>query len=350
MIKNAIYRTSLEKAICNLPLNKGSFLVTGASGLIGSCLIDMLMTANFHGSHFEVYALGRNLKKMSERFKAYEKTSFFHYIEQDIRRPLDKNLQVDYIIHGASLADPRSYTQHPAETMLTILQGTINSLDYCKDHKDTRMLLLSSFEVYGDNNHDEYSEKDYGAINMNNLRSCYPESKRNAELLARCYVKEYGVNTLIARLCSIYGPTMSDYDSKAHAQFIRNALNLEKVVLKSNGSQRRTYCYVIDAVTALLTILVKGNNGDVYNVSYENSVTTISDLARCISEIVGTEVVYELPSDTERFGYSPEKNCILNNEKLCSLGWKGKYSLKDGLEETLDILIEKKDYYNERNQ
>ena len=340
MINNAIYRTVLEGIAGDLPMKKGRFLVTGASGLIGSCLVDMLMMANSNGSNFDVYALGRNPKKLSERFKAFENSPFLHLIIQNVCHPIDINLQVDYIVHGASLADPRKYALYPAETMLTILQGTINMLDYCKTHKDTRMLLLSTFEVYGDNGHDEYSEEDFGIVDMNLLRSCYPESKRSAELLTRCFVEEYGVNAIIARLCSIYGPTMTDDDSKAHAQFIRNALSREKVVMKSKGCQRRTYCYVIDAVAAIVTILAKGENGEVYNISYENSIATIAEVAHCVSEVTGTDVVYQLPDETERCSFSVPHNCILNNEKLRSLGWQGHYGLKEGLIETLDILKE----------
>lgn len=338
MINNAIYRAALERIIGDLPLKNGRILVTGASGLIGSCLTDMLMMANSNGSNFDVYALGRNQKILSERFKAFKDSPFLHIINQDIRYPLDINLQVDYIVHGASMADPRKYSLYPAETMLTILQGTINMLNYCKTHKHTRLLFLSTFEVYGDNGRDEYSEEDFGMVDMNLLRSCYPESKRSAELLTRCFVEEYGVNAIIARLCSVYGPTMTGDDSKAHAQFIRNALSGKKIVMKSKGSQRRTYCYVMDAVAALVAILAKGENGEVYNISYENSVATIAEVARCVSELAGTDVVYELPDETERLSFSTPQNCILNNEKLRSLGWQGHYGLIEGLIETLDIL------------
>lgn len=338
MVENSIYRTALENVVKDIPLSGGRLLVTGASGLIGSCLIDMLMLANDYGKHFEVYALGRSQQKMAERFRAFVKSPYLHLIEHDIRNPLCLDIELDYIIHGASNADPRNYALYPVETMLITLDGVYNILEYCKKHMKTRMLLLSTFEVYGNKGIDEYSEVDFGATDINLVRSCYPESKRSAEVLIRCYVQEYRVNALIARLCSIYGPTMAKDDSKAHAQFIRNALKHENIVLKSKGDQRRTYCYVIDAVTGLFSVLANGISGEAYNISYENSVATIAEVAKTVSEIAGTKVIFNLPDEVESRGFSVPQNCILRNEKLRSLGWNGKYSLRRGLEETIKVL------------
>lgn len=340
MITNDIYRYALEKAITQIPLTGGRVMVTGASGLIGSCLIDLLMLSNEFGKDFEIYAIGRSREKLTKRFKGFEGNPRLHFLEQDIRNPLNIDIEIDYIIHGASNADPRNYALYPAETMLINLQGIINVLDYCKIHKSCRLLLLSTFEVYGNNGNDEYAESDFGAIDMNQVRSCYPESKRSSEILTLCYVQEYGVNASIARLCSIYGPTMAKDDSKAHAQFIRNALNHENIVLKSKGEQRRTYCYVIDAVTGLLSVLANGISDEVYNISNEDSIASIAEVAKTVSEIAGTKVVFNLPDEVEARGFSKPQNCILKNDKLRSLGWKGKYKIKEGLKETIDILTE----------
>ena len=338
MITNEIYRNALEESITQIPLTGGRVMVTGASGLIGSCLIDMLMLANQQGRNFEIYAIGRSKEKLSRRFNSFDGNPRLHFVEQDIRNPLSVDVEVDYIIHGASNADPRNYSLYPAETMLINLQGTTNVLNYCKVHKSCRLLLLSTFEVYGNNGKDEYAEDDFGTIDQNQIRSCYPESKRSAEILTRCYVHEYGVNASIARLCSIYGPTMAPDDSKAHAQFVRNALKHKDIVLKSKGEQRRTYCYVIDAVTGLFSVLANGISGEVYNISNEDSIASIAEVAQTDAEIAGTKVTFSLPDEIEARGFSKPQNCILKNDKLLSLGWKGKYTLKDGLKETIEIL------------
>lgn len=338
MIENTLYREALKRVIPEITLNDGSVLVTGATGLIGSCIVDLLMLSNLEGRHFEIYALGRNKKKLQERFKSFLDSSYLHFVEQDIMSPLDGNILYDYIIHGASNADPRNYALYPAETMLINIEGARNVLNYCKDHHDTKALLMSTFEVYGNAGKDVYKEEDSGAVDLNMIRSCYPESKRSMEILTRCYVDEYGVLAVIGRLSSIYGPTMAKDDSKAHAQFIRNGLNKEDIVLKSKGEQRRTYCYVIDAVTGLLCVLAKGNCGEAYNIANEQSVASIAEVAQAVAEIAGTNVIMRLPDELEKKGYSKPQNCILDNAKLKLLGWNGHYNLKDGLGECLAIL------------
>lgn len=338
MVENAIYRKALENIVPEIAINDGKVLVTGASGLIGSCIIDLLLLANDFGRHFEVYALGRSKEKLSIRFKAFENSNLLNLIEQDIMRPLDDSVIYDYIIHGASNADPRNYALYPAETMLINFEGAKNILNYCKQHIKTKALLLSTFEVYGNIGKDIYAETDCGVIDINKIRSCYPESKRCMEILTRCYVDEYGVNAVIGRLSSIYGPTMAKDDSKAHAQFIRNGLNGENIILKSKAEQRRTYCYVIDAVTGLLCVLAKGENGEAYNIANENAVVSIADVAQTVAGNVGTKVVFNLPDDLEKKGYSEPQNCILDNTKLKTLGWEGHYSIQKGITECLSVL------------
>ena len=342
MTNNIIYRSALERVVPDIAINNSKILVTGASGLIGSCIIDLLMLANNHGREFEVYALGRNADKLKKRFSAFYQSPKLHFVEQDICAPLDNAISYDYIIHGASNADPRNYALYPAETMLINLEGARNVLNYCKEHPSTKALMMSTFEVYGNAGKDVYEESDSGIVDLNMIRSCYPESKRCMEILTRCYVDEYSVNAVIGRLCSIYGPSMAKDDSKAHAQFIRNGLKGENIVLKSKGEQRRTYCYVIDAVTGLLCVLADGSVGEAYNVANENSIVSIAEVAQTVAKISGTKVVYDFPDDVERKGFSIPQNCILDNTKLRQLGWKGIYDIKIGISETIMILKNQK--------
>lgn len=330
-----MYEESIRNLAKQLELRNASILVTGATGLIGSCAVDVLAVAsNEFGANIKIYALGRDKNKIGKRFGKNVMP-----IVQDIVDPLDKEMEYDYIIHGASNADPKSYAKQPVETILTNVIGNKNILDYCRTHLKTRMILTSSFEVYGEiKGQDVYSENMSGIIDQTMLRNGYPESKRCCELLVRSYVDEYGINAVIARLPSVYGPTMLNSDSKAHAQFIGNALNGESIVLKTKGEQKRTYCYVIDVVSALFKILCAGQNGEIYNISNENSVASIAEVAKTCAEMAGTEVVFDLSDAVEAKGFSQQKNCILDNKKLRNLGWSGKYSLRDGLAETLEYL------------
>ena len=333
-----MYEESVKMLASRLKLRNTSILVTGATGLIGSCVIDVLAKANDeYGANIKIYALSRSKNKIEKDFG----TRAFPVV-QDIVDSLDDTIEYDCIIHGASNADPKMYAVQPVETILTNIIGTKNVLDYCRKHRKTKMILTSSFEVYGElKGQDIYSENMSGIIDQTVLRNGYPESKRCCELLVRSYVDEYDVNAVIARLPSVYGPTMLASDSKAHAQFIRNALNGENVVLKSKGEQKRTYCYVIDVVSALFELLYAGKSGEIYNISNENSIASIAEVARICAEIAGTKVVFDSPDSVEAKGFSKSKNCILDSKKLRDLGWNGKYSLKDGLAETLECMRRK---------
>lgn len=335
---NPLYRTALERVLDAVEVNNKSFLITGASGLIGSCLIDILMLACEKGRTNQVYALGRSAKKLEKRFAKYLCNDNFHIIEQDICTPIGVGCKYDFIVHGASNADPINYAKYPVETMNTNLLGIINVMDYAKRNLNCKVELLSSFEVYGNLGKDEYVESDAGILDFNTLRACYPESKRAAEVVARCYAEEYCVDVTIGRLSSIYGPTMADDDSKAHAQFFRNALAGKDIVLKSKGEQKRTYCYVIDAVTAILYVLFHGGKGEAYNISNENSIVTIAEFAQIVAELSNRAVACDLPSELEKKGFSKPQNCILDNAKLRSLGWTGHYDIVSGISETIRIL------------
>ena len=220
------YNDGLRQVAETLPIKAGKILVTGATGLIGSCCIDALLYANeYCGCRFEIFALGRSQEKISKRFKGKVTP-----VVQDVVMPLTLDVVFDYIIHAASNADPKMYALQPAETILTNVIGTKNVLEYCKKNIDTRLLLTSTFEVYGKiDGIDVYSENMVGLVDFHMLRNGYTESKRCAEMLVNSYIDEYGINAVICRLASIYGPTMLLNDSKAHAQFIRNALHGENI-------------------------------------------------------------------------------------------------------------------------
>ena len=332
------YLQSIRRVAEGISIEEGTFLITGASGLIGTCMTDALTEAcRSLGKRFVIYAMGRSMEKLRARFGADPEVIC---VAQNAADPISVG-KVDYIIHAASNADPRKYALQPVETMLTNVLGAKSVLDYCRG-KQTRALLTSSFEVYGKKpDGGEYREEDCGIIDTGVLRNSYPESKRCAEMLFRASFDEYGVNGVIARLSSVYGPTMQPDDSKAHAQFLRNALAGEPIVLKSPGTQRRTYCYVMDAVSGLFRVLLAGKAGETYNIG--NTSATIAEVAGEIAGISGTDVVFDLPDDTERKGFSIPQDCVLNTEKTRALGWNPEYDLRRGLEETLAVLRAERD-------
>jgi len=322
-------------------LKKKSILITGATGLIGTFLIDLLMYRNNkYNDEIIIYAIGRNKEKALTRFKEYFNSSFFIFIQQDIQSPLELNASVDFIIHGASNTHPIAYANEPINTILLSILGTKSILDFTSTHHVKRTLFLSTVEIYGENLGDvEIFKEDYcGYIDCNTLRACYPESKRAAEALCQAYINEKKTDIVIARCCRVYGPTMTDDDSKVIAQFIRNTINNENIVLKSKGDQLYSYCYVADICSALLVLLLNGKNGEAYNISDIDCNISLLQIAAIISEYTDKEIVFDIPSAVESAGYSKVTKALLDSSKLQEIGWVPKYRIEEGIIRTLNIL------------
>lgn len=316
-------------------LNNKVFLITGACGMIGAYLIKFLLYLNDSQKlNIQIYAVSRLKEKLEKCFKNNTKNLFF--IEQNLNIPFEFPQTFDYIIHAASNAHPLAFSQNPVDTMKTNLLGTISLLDMIKDTR-TRFLYISSGEIYGNNIDKPFVETDLGYIDTKSVRSCYPESKRAAETLCMAYKEQYNTDINIARLCYIYGPTITDDNSRADAQFLRNAINGEDIVLKSQGLQKRTYCYVADCVSALLTILLKAPSGEVYNVANPNSIVSVREYAQTLADIANVALKFDMPDEIESKGYSKQADSILNSQKLIDLGWNAKYSLLEGLKSTFEI-------------
>lgn len=314
------------------------FLITGATGLIGVCLIDALMKYNQQGANVMVYAVGRSKEKAAERLGEYYNDEHFQFIEQDVRQPLPSLLNVDYIIPLASNTHPLAYSQYPIETIEINVKGAEYALQKATEC-GAIVLYPSTVEVYGNaRGEDVFFEEYTGQLNLSTARSCYTESKRVSEALCQSYIAERGANVKIVRLCRIFGPTMLTSDSKASSQFIIKALNNEDIVLKSKGEQFFSYTYVADAVCAMLHVLINGENGVAYNISSENCNVHLRDFALMCAEWACRQVVYDLPSETEKKGFSVASKAILDNQRLSEIGWKSKYDFKQSIKRTLEIL------------
>ena len=338
-VKHPLYQEDLSmtgpyiKAMVNGKDNV-SILVIGATGLIGSFLVDALLNYNDKVVDcITVYAMGRSMERLKKRF-AYSSSDRLVLVQHDIQSSLDESYEYDYIFHLASNADPGSYALYPVETISTNILGSMNVIEYAKVHKSTKVVFTSTMEVYGEIEKDKLSEEDYGKINYNQIRAGYPESKRTSELLYRSAVKQYGVNAVIARLGYIYGPTMTDSDNKVVAEFIRNAVNKQDIVLKSEGKQRRTYCYVADTVNGLFVLADKGENGEAYNVADKNSKITIKELA----ELIAKESRVQLYQDISYVQKNVKVfHTVLCTDKIEKLGCKTRVSIINGINRTIDI-------------
>ena len=320
----------------NLPwgeLSGCNILITGATGLIGGCLVETLMMNPKRDC--QVYASGRNLARVMKRFKDFANDENFHFLKYDVIEPLDSDIRFDYIIHAASNGSPNFFAQKPVEVMKSNLYGLVNLMEYGLAHGMKRMLYLSSGEVYGEGDGRVFTEDYSGYVDCTKPRSCYPSSKRAAETLCVSYVEEYGADVVIARPCHVYGPHFTEQDNRVYAQFIRNVLSGEDIVMKSTGEQFRSWCYVVDCVSALLHILLKGKCGEAYNIADEKSNISIRELAETIAEIGSQNIVTNAPNTDEKKGFNVVTKSVFSTRKLEYLGWKSICSIKEGLQHTI---------------
>lgn len=324
-------------------LEQKSVLISGATGLVGSFFIDVLMRKNeLQELGCTVYALSRNTQKAMERFTKWKDNPLLQFIQCDINKPLirDDLGTIDYVLHMASNTHPMQYATDPIGTITTNIIGVQNMLDFAVTHHATRFAFISSNEVYGENRGDveQFDENYCGYINCNTMRAGYPESKRCGEALCQAYKEQRKLDVVIPRLTRSYGPTMLSSDTKAISQFIKNGIAGEDIVLKSSGTQYYSYTYVADAVSGLLHVLLKGENGEAYNIADERSDIMLKDLAAIIAGIADKKVIFQVPDCVEAAGYSKATKARLDGNKLRRLGWTAKYDIQSGLERTLLVL------------
>ena len=339
------YKTLTEYADLNIDwdlLRDKTFLITGATGMIGKCLIDLIMYKNITDDlNCTVIALGRNKEKAVNRLGAYFNDRNFDFIEVDVNKPFDINYdKVNYMLHAASSTHPIQYSTNPIGTITTNVIGLYNILELAVAKKTDRVLFASSVEIYGENRRDveKFDENYLGYINCNTVRAGYSESKRTGEALCQAYIKQNNLDIVIPRLSRVFGPTMLMSDSKASSQFIKNGINEEDIVLKSKGLQNYSYSYVFDAVMGLLTCLAKGKCGEAYNISDSKFDVTLSEFAKTCAESVGKEVIFDIPDETEKAGYSTATKALLDSTKLNELGWQASGDFKTRVDETIRIL------------
>lgn len=299
-------------------LSGANILVTGATGLIGSALVDALML--HAGRNYRVYAAGRNEQRAQVRFADYLGDTSFHFLKYDVMEPLRTDVPFHYVIHAASPGSPNFFASNPVEVMKANLMGVTHLMEYGLAHDMRRIVYVSSGEVYGECADVPFTEQSSGYLDCTNPRACYPSSKRAAETLCVAYAAEYGADVVIARPCHTYGPCFTESDNRAYAQFIRRARAGEDIVLKSPGLQMRSWCYVVDAVSALLHILLKGESRQAYNVADDTSNLTIRQLAEHIAAIGGCQVRFDVDEALMRQNDIISR-AVFDVTRLRSIGW-----------------------------
>lgn len=337
------YWEDVDKVIEYIPniekLFGSSVLITGATGMVCSCVAEVLLRLNMNNARIKLYLAGRSKKNMVERFYMFQEDRDYYFVGYDATKDMHINVKPDYIIHGAGNANPAIYTKQPVETMLSNIVGLNSLLRSAVEKGVKRILYISSSEVYGNKDANKpYGEQDYGVVDILNSRACYPSAKRAAETLCVSYSAEYGLDTVIVRPGHIYGPTITRNDTRASAQFTWKVVDGQDIIMKSAGTQMRSYCYTLDCASAILTVLIEGARTEAYNISNKESVVSIRKMAESLAEYGGTRIVFENASDAERKGYNLMSNSSLDAEKLERLGWRACFNFKEGIRRTVDYL------------
>ena len=317
-------------------LTKSTFLVTGATGLIGSSLIRCLLALD---EQIKIYAPVRNLKKAEALFDEWQK-EYIQFVECDLVE-YDYGLleKIDYIVHCAAPTSSKFFVEHPVETSEIIVDGTKKMLQLARQKQVKGMVYLSSLEVYGELHDDSCPIKEdfQGYLDPMSVRSSYPMAKRATENLCCLYASEYNVPVKIARLTQTTGAGIAKDDSRIIAQFARLAAQGRDIVLHTTGESARPYCYVTDSVSALLYVLLKGTSGECYNVANESTYISARDMAEYIHEHINpnSQVRIEL---ADNMGYAPPTKLRLDTKKLKDLGWQPRYGLKEIYERLIKYL------------
>ena len=342
-----LWTSDLDETIAALPeLNELAgkcVMVTGCTGLICSAVVDVLIRWNgAHEGKIKILAAGRSEDKVETRFAPFTKEDWFVFVPYDASSTDNRlNRPCDYIIHGAGNASPNKIVKEPVETMLSNFLGMKCLLDYAKKNETKRVLYISTSEVYGKKEHDRPSKiEEYGWIDLLNPRSSYSIGKCAAETMCASYYDEYGVESVIIRPGHIYGPTAVQSDNRVSSAWAYAVARGDDIVMKSDGSQIRSYCYCLDSAAAILKVLLKGEPIHAYNISNPDSIINIREMAEILVRSAGTELKMELPTEAEKKGFNPMSNSSLDSTELLALGWKGLFNAERGLFHTAEILRE----------
>jgi len=301
-----------------------NIVITGGSGFVGSYLCEKLI----NDGH-KIIVIDNLLTGSTENINDLLDNENFSFIEQDVQDHIEIKDKVDYVLHFASAASPKAYTEHPVNTLKAGSVGTINTLGLAKKHS-AEYLLASTSEVYGDPLISPQNEEYWGNVNPNGERSMYDEAKRFAEAAVATYSRSYGLKTKIVRIFNTYGPRMQLNDGRVVTNFIVQALRNENITIYGDGTQTRSFSYVEDTVAGIIS-LMNSTEYDVFNIGNPNEMT-VGQLAEKIIKLTDStsEIKYlELPND------DPKQRKPDITKAKTKLNWEPKVNLEEGLTKTI---------------
>lgn len=328
-----------EQKILFDKLKSKSVLITGATGMLATYIIYFLHYLNINKeSNIKIYALARNKKKVEEIFNTLIDDKNFVIVNQDVTKEILIDEKIDYILHFASSANPKSILEDPVGIIQANTLGTINVCQFAVKN-NALVFFASTREIYGKIEGKEFvKETDMGICDCIEDRACYPESKRISETICKSYNLQYKMKYQICRIAHVYGPGMNiENDGRIMSDIISDIVNNRNIVLKSDGSAQRAFCYLSDAIRAIFFILLNGQENDVFNLSNEEEEISIKDLANLSTKLFtekNIKVKYQTSNENTNL-YTNYKRSKLDNSKLYNLGWEIKIDLKEGIRKTV---------------
>lgn len=310
-----------------------TFFITGATGLIGYTLASLLL---YHSaekkSGIRVIALVRDIAKAREQFRGQLADSAPVEFVEGAVEDFDAGSiaqKINYVIHGACPTASTFFTEHPVETIRTIVNGTDNMLRLCVEKHVQAAAFLSSMEVYGKvSDREKLAEESLGKIDLLNPRSSYPEAKRLAENLCACYASEFGLDVKSVRIAQTFGPGVKYEDARVFAYMMRCALENKNIELKTSGTKENPYLYTMDAATAILTILAKGESGSSYNAANEDTYCSVREMAETVLRTFGKKnLKVETNVGSDNAIYPPPSYMRLETAGLRRMGWSARTAL-----------------------
>lgn len=316
-------------------LDNKTVLITGATGMLASYITHFLLKLNLEmGINVRTIILCRNRENAIKMFGQPECLTIMC---QDVCSPIETEQGIDYILHFAGNASPYFIVNDPVGICRSNLLGTFNVAELAKEKGCRKVLFASTREVYGRNEESGLlDETSFGTLDCMEDRACYPESKRAAETILHSYHLQYGIPCCMLRIAHSYGPGMKlGNDGRVMADFMNDAVCGRDIVIKSTGEAERAFCYITDAVTAIMTVMLKGADGQAYNIANETEPMMIRDVAAIIAKHQGEiSVSYKQGSDSK--GYCNYRRTGLDTSKVEYLGWKPAVSLEEGIRRTLE--------------
>lgn len=324
-------RLHIRDTASKLGLSNKTFLITGATGMIGK---NVVMSLTGITKEENIIVLGKDYEEAANVFAGH------NFVISSFDLISNLNLKVDYIIHLASPTNSSFLNSCPVETIDFMYFSTKKMLDFAKGHQ-SKMVYVSSMEVFGQVfDEKKREEHELGLIDLENTRSSYSETKRLCELLCSCYAKEFGIDVMSARLSQTFGAGTSLEDPRIFGYLARCAKNKENIILKTKGESVGNYCYLSDTIEALLYILTKGQKGFVYNVVGDDNRSTIFDMATMVASQIANGSIDVVINVDPNNPYPSPTLLNMSNKRLKALGWTPRYSLIDMYKRMLDSFEE----------